>query len=576
MKSAEIKMAIAGSVFICLTLAGGAETSTSGEKRLPLDGPEAEKPFGFIEDGKIYRSVNGPAISGKDINDLRFEENRTDFAAEFARQKLVEAELEDAGIEVSAAETDAELRRMLREFAVKKGVDPAQVAPEKLAAVIGRPIYALTEAAKINIGVMRLLIKKGRLKAQTTPESPEGRAAVADFTARVLEKKDVILDPESLNVGEGVRVDGRPWSLELLRRWTLERLGAPVNREFADILEVLTLELLVREALAQKGQTADVLLKGVASPDRRPEVVAAVKKLLNVSEDTAAELAYQTDAVLLTDADPGKVEQVKTLLAEAGAILEIRAKSLSDEDRSFFWSFQCRMLEVEKNIPDGRSALSAQIKSRGLSVESFLKTRKMTADIMLTRLARLTLSEKDIRAEFTAHPERYRRAENLIAHLFVRVLDPEGRPYQPLWRAPGHERVNDFAAKVREERFLEAKPKIEQYLGTARNDFAAAVRKFSDDAVSRETDGLLGRVGKHTILPPPCDEIVKVEALKLKPGEMSAPVRGSYGWHLIKCLEKQDVTYEEAREHVYLFLLRTHRDKILRDLRASAKIQDFF
>src|SRR5256885_12222465 len=43
--------------------------------------------------------------------------------------------------------------------------------------------------------------------------------------------------------------------------------------------------------------------------------------------------------------------------------------------------------------------------------------------------------------------------------------------------------------------------------------------------------GIVGRVGPETILMPPCDITVRDAALKLKPGEMSAPVRSDYGWH---------------------------------------------
>lgn len=582
-------VALSRGLLVCLVmvLAGAAcaaerpadlKKKHRGEKSIPVAGPEGKKLFGFVKDDKLYRLVNGVRLTGKDINDLRFRENRAKFAPEFAREKLAEAELERAGIVVTRQEEETALCRLLRQYALKLGLSPREADPQRVAVKLGRPLFALRQAARLNIGILKLLARRGKLKQKVLPESPKGRAAVAEFIGRLEKSREVITDPEVLLPGEGVRVDGRPYDVDLLRKYVVERLGAPTNREFKELLEVLTLGCLVRAELKRRGGATDVVLLGVTKPDKRGAVVKALEKILKMDEDTALELAYQPKATVLSGAPRVRAEKVRKALVAVGGKVELRARPLSDDDRSFYWSFQCRLLELERNLAEGegRKAFVAQLRSKGKTVAQFLNNPTTKADIGLTRLARLELGEEDLKKEFAAHPERYQRREKLFAHLFIRVTDPRGRPYQPLWRAPGHKKLNEYAARVREERFQAKRPDIEQYLGPAKADFRATARRFSDDAATRKTGGLVGRVGKQTILPPPCDENVKRAALKLKPGEMSGPVRSAYGWHLIKCLEKQDVTYEEARERIYLRLLKVRREKILRDLRAGAKIEDRF
>src|SRR6185503_12475607 len=100
----------------------------------------------------------------------------------------------------------------------------------------------------------------------------------------------------------------------------------------------------------------------------------------------------------------------------------------------------------------------------------------------------------------------------------------------------------------------------------------AVAKKYSEDNQTKPVGGKIGRIGEQTILMPPCDNSVRESALKLKPGEISAAVRSNYGWHLLKCLEKQDVSFDEAVQRVYTNLIHANKLKLQDTLFNTAKI----
>jgi hypothetical protein len=242
---------------------------------------------------------------------------------------------------------------------------------------------------------------------------------------------------------------------------------------------------------------------------------------------------------------------------------------------NFYWSYQCRRIEAERGLP-GREVLQMELKQQGLTPEQFLASRLCRYAAGIVRMARDGIGRAEMQAEFAQNGARYKRQENKIAHIIIRVLDPDGRPYAPGWKS-GHQAIDNHVARVREQQYAAFKPKIEAILPLAKADFEGTARKHSEDSPeAKAAGGVIGRVGTTSILPPPCDQSVRDAAIKLKPGEISEPVRSEYGWHLVKCLDVQDVTFEEALERIYMNLLTERTSKLEDKLRAAAKIVDQF
>jgi hypothetical protein len=257
-----------------------------------------------------------------------------------------------------------------------------------------------------------------------------------------------------------------------------------------------------------------------------------------------------------------------------------RSLSLTEADRGFHFSYMCRLKEQQVGV-NGRAIMRQIMQQHGMTPEQYLHSRVFTFDALVTLIVKSKTGEgkgiglKELRAEFAVHPEKYKLTESLTAHIFVQVLDPDGHPYGPNWQAGGFPDLNNYAAKRREEQFAAGKTKIDGMVPLAKENFDETAQKYSDDA-NRRASGLIGRIGAQTIMTRPMDARTRDAAVKLKPGEISAPVRSDYGWHILKCLEKQDVTYDEVEERIYLTLIHEAREALIDKLLKTAKIEDKF
>lgn len=251
-----------------------------------------------------------------------------------------------------------------------------------------------------------------------------------------------------------------------------------------------------------------------------------------------------------------------------------RSLALTENDRNFHFSYMCRLKEQQLGV-NGRAIMRQIMQQHGMTAEQYLQSRVFTFDAMVTLIVKKGIGLKEMRAEFAVHPEKYKLTETLTAHIFVQVLDPDGHPYGPNWQAEGFPALNKFSSQRRDEQFAAGKTKIDGLVALAKENFEDTARKYSDDP-SRRAGGLIGRLGAKTIPTRPVDEHVRDAAVKLKPGEISAPVRSNYGWHILKCLEKQDVTYDEVEERIYMTMIHEARETLIENLLKTAKIEDTF
>ena len=102
-------------------------------------------------------------------------------------------------------------------------------------------------------------------------------------------------------------------------------------------------------------------------------------------------------------------------------------------------------------------------------------------------------------------------------------------------------------------------------------DFAKLAQEFSKDPGSGKEGGDLGWFTTDRMVPEFGDA-----ASKMKPGQVSDPVKTQFGWHIIKVedvREKKPPTFEEVKDQVQQFLERQVQTDIISKLRTMVKVE---
>ena len=114
-----------------------------------------------------------------------------------------------------------------------------------------------------------------------------------------------------------------------------------------------------------------------------------------------------------------------------------------------------------------------------------------------------------------------------------------------------------------------AKELVEKLKGGG--DFAALAKENSKDPGSKEDGGMLGFFGRNQMVP----EFEKA-AFGLQKGEVSAPVKSQFGWHIIKLedrREKKPPAFEQVKDRLVGSLVHKKALEIATDLRTKAAVE---
>ncbi|MCU4137930.1 MAG: Peptidyl-prolyl isomerase [Thermodesulfobacteria bacterium] len=154
---------------------------------------------------------------------------------------------------------------------------------------------------------------------------------------------------------------------------------------------------------------------------------------------------------------------------------------------------------------------------------------------------KLNIKEREIKEYYKKNKERYKEPEGVhVKHILIYI--PKD------------------ADKATEKKALEKAKQIRaQILKGAK--FEELAKIYSDDAGSKKKGGDLGIIKKGQTIP----EFEKV-IFKLKPGEISRPIRSSYGYHIVKVEEKipeKILPFEEVKDLVKKDYLQTKQEELM-------------
>jgi peptidyl-prolyl cis-trans isomerase C len=212
---------------------------------------------------------------------------------------------------------------------------------------------------------------------------------------------------------------------------------------------------------------------------------------------------------------------------------------------------------IKARFPDEGQFQDALSKT-GLS-EAALKSqleRNLTIDQFIDKqfVQKVTVSDKDAKVYYDAHPDLFKRPEQIRAsHILIRV-DPHA----------------DQSQKDSSRKKMEA---IQQRLKKG-EDFAELAKQYSEDPSSAR-GGDLSYFGRGRMVKPFEDA-----AFALKQGEVSDIVETQFGYHLIKVTDRKPETlvpYEEIKNKLQDYLKgETIREKVgsyLAEQKGKAKVE---
>ncbi len=120
---------------------------------------------------------------------------------------------------------------------------------------------------------------------------------------------------------------------------------------------------------------------------------------------------------------------------------------------------------------------------------------------------------------------------------------------------------------------VDAEDKAKEIAGKlkAGGDFAQLAKESSKDPGSKDDGGMLGFFGRNQMVPE-----FEQAAFALKKGEVSAPVKSQFGWHVIKLedrREKKPPPFEQIKDRIKGSLVHKKAQEVAGDLRGKAKIE---
>jgi len=254
--------------------------------------------------------------------------------------------------------------------------------------------------------------------------------------------------------------------------------------------------------------------------------------------------AADPNAVVATvGSDPVRAGEVQRLVAKAtrgkkvdsDSLRFLQAEALEEIiARRLVLAYARRMGDTpaEDELAAERAALKARLAARRRSIDDFLKAeslrqsdldRQSAWNVLWRKYVARYATDQRLASYFAAHHREYDGTQLLVSHILLRPSADGAKTTAELLKQAAEIRGEIVAGKL---------------------TFADAARKYSAGP-SRRDGGRLGLIGRHG----PQDETFSRAAFALDSGQVSQPVKTSFGVHLIRCDEIKPGTKKLADVH---------------------------
>lgn len=232
------------------------------------------------------------------------------------------------------------------------------------------------------------------------------------------------------------------------------------------------------------------------------------------------------------------------------AVREADIEPAADEVEARFKKFLEENFHTEEDIED-------YYRRTGMTAERIRDNirKSVGLEMLLAKRYGTEVTDEEVKKFYDEHTSRFEAPEEVKAsHILVSV--------------------SKDASDEEEKEFKKEALKLARQARKSDADFAALAREHSDGPTAKK-GGDLGWFARKQMVPE-----FSHAAFKLKPGEVSDPVRSSHGYHVIKVFERRperirpfDEVKDEIEESLHRARLRDATIEFMRDVREKADIK---
>jgi len=249
----------------------------------------------------------------------------------------------------------------------------------------------------------------------------------------------------------------------------------------------------------------------------------------------------------------GLLDQIITFRALAAEAASLKI-AVSDAD------VEARLAQIRQNFPNPQ-AFEQALAAQGLNVEQLQRQTRMSLAVSKVIdeevTSKLTVADADVSAFYEKNPDQFKEGEAVHASHILFAAPQTATP------------ADKQKARAKAEAALKAI--------RAGGDFAAIAREQSQDPGSAKNGGDLGFFPKGQM-----DPAFEAAAFSLKPGTVSGIVETSFGFHIIKVVERRaprTMPLTEVAPQIKQYLTQQQRDAklkvVIEQAKAKAKIEIF-
>ncbi len=214
--------------------------------------------------------------------------------------------------------------------------------------------------------------------------------------------------------------------------------------------------------------------------------------------------------------------------------------------------------KLKKQFPS-EEAFTTQLKEAGQTPEklnSSLRTMLQQQRWMQSQIKdQDKIADADAKKFYDSNTDEFKNPETVKASHILFMVNKDDSPE---------------VAKQKEEAAKKAAARAKKG-----EDFSKLAKQLSEEPGAKESGGDLGFFAKDRMVP----EFAEV-AFSQKPGEISAPVKTQFGWHVIKVTDKKPagtVPFDEVKDQIIAYLKSTKQREavqaVLKKLKDSAQIE---